>query len=282
MTDLILGTVILYAVAVAVFAGSVWVSGRASGLGRILWAGAGVVATVAFIVFLYGRLVMTRILPVSNVIIVGNWIPLGVAWLAGVVWGFRRIPAWRRVLAVTILAGVAIYSLLLPMLNIPPQAQDKWTPTGVCLQSTPASCSACAGAMLLRHHGIDTGEREMMELCLTGRSGTPQLGLFRGLKLKTRGAPYRVHSFRASIDKLLEADDWPALLLVWLDPKDHVDPRYKEQWGWEPGVGHAVTVFGRIGNDRFDVGDPSIGREQWSLQDLQVLWHGEGLRLSRQ
>jgi hypothetical protein len=29
------------------------------------------------------------------------------------------------------------------------------------------------------------------------------------------------------------------------------------------------------------LGDPSVGREQWSLRDLEVLWHGTGLRLVR-
>jgi hypothetical protein len=133
--------------------------------------------------------------------------------------------------------------------------------------------------MLLREHGIHTGEREMMDLCLTGHDGTPQLGLFRGLKLKTRGTPYAVRAFHASREELLQSSNWPVVLLVYLDPKDHVDPRYEKEWGWTPGLGHAVTVFGRVGEDRLDVGDPSIGREEWSLDDLQVLWHGEGLRL---
>jgi hypothetical protein len=279
MSDLILGAVLLYLISVAVFAAGVWVSASSSGLARTLSTGAAVLATVSFIVFLYGRLVMARILPLSNVIIVGNWIPLGVAWLAGVIWGFKTIPAWRRVAVDLALAGVAVYALLLPLLNIPPQARDTWTSTGVCLQSTPASCSACAAAMLLRRHGIDAGEREMMQLCLTGRNGTPQLGLYRGLKLKTRGTSHTVRAFHTSIDELLQSDDWPVVLLVYLDPEAQVDPRYEKEWGWEPGVGHAVTVFGRKGKDRFDVGDPSVGREPWSLQDLRVLWHGEGLRL---
>ncbi len=281
MTDLILGTIVLYLIAVSLFAASAWLSSRISNLGRTLSAGIALLLTVCFTIFLYGRLVMAQILPLSSVIIVGNWIPLGLAWLAGVIWGFKKIPAWRRITVDLILAGVALYALLLPLLNIPPRAENTWSPDGVCLQSTPASCSACAAAMLLRQHGIDADEREMMRLCLTGHDGTPQLGLYRGLKLKTRGTPFAVRPFHASLDELIQANDWPVLLLVYLDPKAHVDPRYEQQWGWEPGLGHAVIVFGRVGEDRFDVGDPSIGREQWSRQDLRVLWHGEGLRLSR-
>lgn len=281
MSDLILGAVVVYLISIAVFAASVWLSKRISNLGRTLSAGVAILLTVCFILFLYARLVMAQILPLSGVIIVGNWIPVGVAWLAGVIWGFHAIPRWRRLLVEIALAGVALYSLILPLLDIPPKATDTWTPTGVCMQSTPASCSACAAAMLLRAVGIQTGESEMMELCLTGHDGTPQLGLYRGLKLKTQGTPYAVRVFRTSIDELLKTDQWPVLLVVYLDPKAKVDPRYQQEWGWEPGVGHAVTVFGRVGSDRLDVGDPSVGREQWSLEDLRTLWHGEGLRLVR-
>lgn len=279
MGDLILGAVLIYLLAVAVFFASVWLSARCSGVGRILLAGGGVLLTVLYVQFAYEQLWLARLLPWSNVIMLGNWIPLGVAWLAGVVWGCRSIPRWRRGLLGTVLALVALYSLLEPLLSVPPQPQDTWSEKGVCLQSTPASCSACAAAMLLRHYGIAAGEEEMMDLCLTGRRGTPQLGLYRGLVLKTRGTPYRPRAFRASVEELLSTARWPVVLLVHLDPKAKVDPRYQTEWGWEPGTGHAVTVFGPVGQDRIDVGDPSVGREQWTLDDLRVLWHGDAIRL---
>lgn len=281
MSDLIVGVLGLYLVAVLFFFGSAYLSARSSGLRRVLLAGVAVVLTVAYVKYCYEQLVMARMLPWSNVIIVGNWIPLGIAWLAGVLWGSRAIPVWRRGLMGAALAILALYTLLEPLLQVPPPAQDTWTADGVCRQSTSASCSACAGAMLLRHYGIATGESEMMDLCLTGRNGTPQLGLFRGLALKTRGTPYRVRAFRASLDELLAADQWPVVLIVYLERNAKVDPRYKTEWGWEPGTGHAVTLFGRLENDRFDVGDPSVGREAWSRDDLRVLWHGDGLRLER-
>lgn len=111
------------------------------------------------------------------------------------------------------------------------------------------------------------------------RDAPKSQGLYRGLKLKTADSPYRVDTIESTVDELLKADQWPVLLLVHLDPDADVDPRYEEEWGWTPDLRHAVVVFGRIGEDRLDVGDPSIGREQWTLEDLRVLWHGDGLRL---
>jgi len=29
-----------------------------------------------------------------------------------------------------------------------------------------------------------------------------------------------------------------------------------------------------------EIGDPAVGRETWRLEDLRVLWHGEGMRLT--
>jgi hypothetical protein len=88
-----------------------------------------------------------------------------------------------------------------------------------------------------------------------------------------------VEVIQSDVDRLLDDDRWPVLLLVKLEHDADVDPRYQRDWGWTPGVGHAVVIFGRVGKDRLDVGDPSIGREQWLVRDLRVLWQGRGLPL---
>ncbi len=59
-------------------------------------------------------------------------------------------------------------------------------------------------------------------------------------------------------------------------------PEYpKNEWGWTPGVGHTVVVFGFTDDGRVEVGDPAVGREHWTVDDLRVLWNGEGLRFVR-
>ena len=66
----------------------------------------------------------------------------------------------------------------------------------------------------MREHGIQASEQEMVELCLTRADGTPALGLYRGLKLKTRGTPWNVEVFRSGLEDLRNADRWPVILLV--------------------------------------------------------------------
>lgn len=279
MADLIFASLLIVLASAAAFCCGRWLALQPRTLLRTVATLLVVLLTLGFSLRLHGRLVMAEWLPVSSVIVLGNWIPLGAAFLAGVAGFSARIPGWRRALICLTIAGVAVYSLVWPLLDSPPESHERWTETGVCLQSNRASCSACAAATLLRVYGIEAGEREMMRLCLTGQDGTPQLGLYRGLELKTRGTPYRPQAFHATADQLLQSNRWPAVLLVRLDAGKQVDPRYEQEWGWTPGLGHAVVVFGRIGEDRLDIGDPSIGREQWTVDDLRTLWHGEGIRL---
>ena len=279
MADLIFGCLLILMISALAFCCGRWLAVQPRIAVRTGGAALAVLLTLGFAMRFHGRLVMAQWLPVSNVIVVGNWIPLAAAFLAGVAGFNARVPRWRRVLIGLMILSVAAYSMALPLLETPPKAHEQWTETGVCLQSNRASCSACAAATMLRVYGIQAGEREMMRLCLTGKDGTPQLGLYRGLELKTRGTPYHPQAFHATTDELLRYNRWPAVLLVRLDAGENVDPRYEQEWGWSPGLGHAVVVFGRVGEDRLDIGDPSIGREQWTIEDLRTLWHGEGIRL---
>ncbi len=280
MTDVLLGVAIIAALCTAIGLLSFRLASRVSGRVYTAYVLTVVAATVLFAAFVHGRLILARLLPVANVIVLGNWIPLGAAALVGAMLGRRSIRWWRRWLLSLCLVAVATYSLVEPMLGTAPTSGDRWTDDGVLLQSTSASCSACAAATLLRYYGIESTEAELMRLCFTGRSGTPTLGLYRGLKLKTSRSPLAVIAFRSSPDRLLAEDRWPVLLLVHLEKGADVDPRYESQWGWTPGLRHAVVIFGRVGKDRLDVGDPSIGRKQWTIDDLRVLWHGDGLRLA--
>ena len=81
-----------------------------------------------------------------------------------------------------------------------------------------------------------------------------------------------------TIDDLLNGDDWPALLAVEL-PYGVDDRRYVEQWGWIPGMGHSVVALGPGPTGSLLIGDPAVGLKRWSKTDLDVLWHGVGLRV---
>jgi hypothetical protein len=66
---------------------------------------------------------------------------------------------------------------------------------------------------------------------------------------------------------------------VYLKRGDDADPRYARDWGWTPGTRHNVVFFGYAPNGNPIIGDPAVGREQWSPAALDKLWHGHGLRL---
>jgi hypothetical protein len=116
-------------------------------------------------------------------------------------------------------------------------------------------------------------------LCLTSNEGTQMLGLYRGLKLKTRGTPWDVYMFSGgTIDDLRGMG--PALLSVELRPEaDGV--RELQGGGWMVGVPHSVVLVGFIGTERVAIADPSFGRQIWTMDELRLLWHGDGVRLVR-
>ena len=278
MDDLTIGFLIAGVASILACCVGIYAARRIKGILRTLLVGAYVTLVLAFAVKLQGRLVLAQWLPFSNVILVGNLTTIGAAGFAGMVWGWQSVPLWRRLIFGAGMWAVAVVALLSQMPRNPPSPGDEWIDE-VCMQSNHSSCSACAAATLLAYHGIRTNEAEMMKLCLTGAKGTPSLGLYRGLKLKTEGTPYDVEVFRTDLDTLLNSDESPAILLVMLEANADVDPRYQRDWGWVPGLGHAVVYYGRAGEDRVMMGDPSVGREKWSFEDLRVLWQGEGLRL---
>ena len=249
-------------------------------VGRALPAALALLAcgtVVAFASVLRDNLLMTRLLPFPGAVVLGNWLPPAVCLLAGLAWGHSRVKAWRKGVLVVPLLGLCVaqsYGWLFT--NVPPL--DDRRKDGVCRQTSAASCSAAAAATLLNAHGFDTTEAEMARLCLTRAGGTPMLGLYRGLKLKTGAKSWTVRPFRGDLASLRN-EPRPVLLSVRLDRRPGVDPRYEHSWGWAPGVAHTVVLFGFRPDGKVEVGDPAVGREQWRVQDLEVLWHGEGVRL---
>lgn len=235
---------------------------------------------VAFVLLLQGRIGLSRILPFSNLIVIGNWQPLIAAVFAGLIW--RKLPAamWRRTLVIAALVASCIYGIYEPVLGRTPQLGDRWL-DDVCLQTSPASCTAAAAASMLWARGIRATEQEMAMLCLTTTKGTSFHGLYRGLKLKTAGSPWDVYMFdNASIDDLRRMGG-PVLISVELRPELTLDPRYQNTYGWMPGVAHTVMLLDFVHGDMVRIADPAIGHEIWSLDDLRLLWHGEGATLVR-
>jgi hypothetical protein len=277
MSDLVWGIVIIGLLSAMLLVGTLRVARSMAPRVANLLAILIVALILAYALLLHDNIELTHILPVSNVIVLGNLSPLLVAAFAGIVWWRVRGSTLRRSIVIGAIVIACLITIYRPILAKPPEVKDRWS-RGVCLQTSHASCSAAAAATLLREYKIPTTEREMAILCLTSDRGTSMLGLYRGLKLMTAGKGLDVYMFQnGTIDDLRGMG--PVLLTVELEDQAKVDPRYQSTWGWIPGVPHSVVVLSFPNSDHALVGDPATGAELWSLEDLAVLWHGVGVKL---
>ncbi|QEG00643.1 hypothetical protein Mal15_47140 [Stieleria maiorica] len=248
---------------------------------NIAFLAVAVLSTVFFLFYGSGQLFWARLVPSSAAIIYTNLSAIFAALAAGWAWRVPDTPAWRRGLLVAALGVGSMMAITWSLLSIavrpPPAGGDEWD-NGVALQTSWATCSPAAAATLFRAEGIEVSEAELIPLCLTDASGTPTLGLYRGIKkIADRNARDVVLVDGAS-DDLIADDDWPVLLAVEL-PYGVDDRRYVDQWGWIPGMGHSVVALGTTPDGGLVIGDPSVGLEWWTEADLRVLWHGVGIRV---
>ena len=281
MADLYVGLVILGGLAFAMFLGSLWCSYRISRVLSDLLAMLVVVVMFFYIRYLWYDVRLTTILPFSNLIVVGNWLPPLAGLLAGFSW--RRIYGriFRKTFCTSSLAVAACYAAVLPMLGEPPECGNEWDGDDICLQTTKHTCTAASAATLLRLHGIHATEAEMAKLCLT-RDGTTWMGLYRGLKCKTRGTCWDVAVIACRADEIPRTTTEPMILSVGLGTRiaERDETRFAE-WGWRPGQGHSVLLLGEGTLGRFKIADPTpgYGIEMWSHRNLEELFQGTAVRL---
>ncbi|WP_047813641.1 C39 family peptidase [Rhodopirellula islandica] len=241
-----------------------------------------VLAMIYFLFYASGQLFWAKYVPNSAAIVYTNFASIFAALAAG--WALRlpQTPAWRRVILSALLGMVSGAAILWPLLSIAirpaPEGGDQWK-NGVAMQTSWATCSPAAAATLLRAEGINVSESDLIPLCLTDSSGTPTLGLYRGIKLVADQHSRSVTVLNETLDEMWDRNDWPVLMAVKL-PYGVDDRRYADQWGWIPGMGHSVVALGLTSDgQRMLVGDPSVGLEEWSRDDLRVLWHGDAIRM---
>ena len=279
MSDMYVGIGLILFLAAVIFAVTLRLTRT---IPRVLCDLLGMLTVLAMILYIrdfFDSLVTARLLPFSNVIVVGNWFPLAASLLAGLAW--HRIPGTspRKCLTVIPLFLSGVYSLYHPLRGAPPACDQEYS-EGIVRQTTSSTCSPACAATLLRHYGIEATEQEMAELCLT-RKGTHWQGLYRGLSLKTAGTPWQVEVLSCDVDNLTGMLTGPMIMTVQLAADVNAETHYTRDWGWVPGQSHSAVLFGRSADGKFEVGDPANGRESWSVDDLQVLWAGRGMRLVR-
>lgn len=238
-------------------------------------------AMVLFLLYAAGQLFWARFVPSSAAIIYTNLSAVFAALAAGWAWRLPKTPVWRRAILSFLLASGSVIAVFWPLLSIalrpPPVGEDHWQ-DDVAMQTSWATCSPAAAATLFRAEGIKVSESHMIPLCLTDSSGTPTLGLYRGIKLVAMNNGRDVELLNGTVADLLKADDWPVLITVQL-PFGVDDRRFEDEWGWIPGMGHSAVALGRSLNGGVLVGDPAVGLEEWTVADLEVLWRAAGLRV---
>ena len=249
--------------------------------GRTLVVFALTVVTVgmaAYMVWLWDRPLLARLLPFSNVIILGNWLPIVGAFFVGVCLKTEAIAWMRRAVLGITLSSLCGYSLISPLLgNAPEFGSTSFTGNMLEFQTTRQTCSAACAAGLLRLHGIEATEEELSTLCLT-RKGTHWLGVFRGLKIKTAGTEWDVVVEEVSPKLLTKgAGSLGVLSLTFSEQSaEHI-----LESGFATAIGHTVVCLGTTRWETLEVFDPSpdYGFESWNDRILADVETGILLRL---
>lgn len=219
-------------------------------------------------VWLNGNVTLARLVRSPDVIVWSNFSLLFVAILVASAWRAMTI-RWQRWLVALLLPSIGLGQAYGPLFGRVPSTQSSRVVDGVHHQSTLSTCSAAAAATLLGTIGIATTETEMAGLCLTRESGTLQLGLYRGLRLKADSAT--VEFLNGNFDAVLTS---PQPVIVSLGAA-HA--------GWsflQPRVGHSVVILKRRPDGQLEIADPMTGgRYAMPPNEFRRVWTGEAMRL---
>lgn len=232
----------------------------------------------AYMMWLWDRPLLIQLLPFSNAIILGNWLPIVGAFFVGVCLRTAQVARIRRLLLSATLSCLCAYSLVSPLLGHAPECGAAEV-SGRMLefQTTPQTCSAACAAGFLRLHGIPATEEEMAGLCLT-RRGTHWLGVFRGLKLKTANTEWDVVVEEVRPDELTQRVNPPGILALTFT---QVSAAHSLESGFVADIGHTVVCLGTSRWETLEVFDPSpdFGFESWNDRILADVDSGILLRL---
>lgn len=248
---------------------------RTMQVGIQLLAGAGL---ILYMTCLWDRPQLTRWVPSSGAIILGNWLPVLACFFTGICVRTPTIRLRRRLVMAVSVCALAGYSLGRPLLGEPPRCIALRPGMALQVQTSEGTCSAAAAASLLRLHGIAATEGEMARLCLT-RSGTHWLGVYRGLKLKVAGTGWDVvaEEFDPLSDSLM-CEFRPGVLSLAFSSRSGSQTLAA---GFSGQAGHSVVMLETTCDGGLEVFDPSpeFGFESWDRDFLKDIHSAILLRL---
>lgn len=282
MGDLWVGLTILALASVATFQSVRLIAVALTPRTRLI-STAAVVALLAIFLTFWQSPRMATLFPVSNLIVLSNWLPILAAAAAALLWTDTQTATGRRHALACFALALGCWTAINPLMGSVPQCRDRVGPYGDTQQSTEFTCSAASAATFLRAHGIEATEQEMAELCLT-RRGTSWMGIYRGLVLKTKGTRWKVEMVSDRLLAMQSVGRRPVLANMGLTRaralvgNSSVD---RQENGWIPGVDHTVVFLGRGPGNTFQVVDPTPGidRELWRPETFNTLWRGVGFQL---
>jgi hypothetical protein len=224
--------------------------------------------------------IMTKILPCPWIIFYFNLYPMAAAAFIPVVIKLAKGDFLQKV-RVVILCFFLFILTLIPyryfLLEAAESNKNIFDENGICMQSSPDTCSAAAAVTLLRLYDIEATEAKVVRLALTKKEkGTDRLGLYRALFLLTENQnDFFVNMKKISVEKLIERNT-PALITVGLDafPSSMGEMELERIYKWRPGSIHDVVFLGTDDKDesRVLIGEPQFGLEKWPKAHLEILF----------
>ncbi len=215
-------------------------------------------------------------IPFTNTIIYGKWLFIIASFMAGLLSKSSITRPFSRIFLIPALLVVAFLDFGVYFL-VPRPHTGHILVDSVIGQSSDATCSPAACATFLRLYRVEVSEQQMVEACLTTRSGTSKQGIWRALKI------YVPDGYKARVVRFRDYRNltFPVLVNMKLKDDNYLSDKYSGQWGWKPGVPHTVVLVGQAADGKLLVADPATGMDIWEYKALDVLWDGTGFILER-
>jgi len=212
-----------------------------------------------------------------------------VFFAAGVLAALQSVPLLSRrflsaALCVTV-ASLLVAVIARPSLRPIELARRSLWKDGICLQSHESSCVPAAAATLLHLNGLKFEERELARFAMTSLDGTVPLGSVSAIDRASRGTNLRA-GLRFGKSKPILNHQLPMLAHVRFEESVSNQSLTAALFGRllrgmrARSQGHAVVIV-RQSKDGWVVADPAVGLVEWSTEQLDSRWNGEGVYLAR-